>query len=123
MHPGLREARDGGPNGVGGPAMTRLSILTTAFIGAAAAAAAANAWYSPACATTHFCAPVEGVAWQVPERGGAGHLVVRSAYGDGVLRHAFEVEEARDGALHVCLQYDPFGDLEVTCLMVPHQGY
>jgi hypothetical protein len=63
------------------------------------------------------------VPWTVPDNGGAARLTVSAAGATAMVRRTFVTLGAPDGAMHVCMRYDPFGDLEVTCLMVPHLGY
>jgi hypothetical protein len=42
-----------------------------------------------------------------------------SRYGDAIVTKTIPVLVSGDSRTHVCMRYDPFGSLEVTCLMVP----
>lgn len=85
--------------------------------------AGAEEWYPPSCLGPDICARVETINWITPAGDGPARLVVTAAGETATVRKAFATLDALDRALHVCMQYDAFGDLEVTCLMVPHLGY
>jgi hypothetical protein len=76
------------------------------------------AWYPQECSMTDRCAAVESVAWFTPE-GAAPRLTFKARELEAVVAKSFQVHPAQDGRMHVCMRYDPFGTLEVTCLMVP----
>ncbi len=42
-----------------------------------------------------------------------------SLHGTATMQPGFIVGESRDHRMHVCMQFDAFGTLEVTCLLVP----
>jgi hypothetical protein len=77
------------------------------------------AWYPAACATTDQCGVVENIALTGE---GAPHIVIGSRYGQANVTRSFQMLDAPDGRTHVCVRYDPFGELEVTCLMVPRRA-
>jgi hypothetical protein len=76
-------------------------------------------WYPQECIAIDHCAPVENVAWVAPIGGGAPQLAISSMRNSAVVTRTFPVLVSRDGRIHVCMRYDPFGTLEVTCLLVP----
>jgi len=82
--------------------------------------AQAQSWYPRECLTVDFCAAVENVNWIASAAGGSPQLFVSSRYGDALIQKEFPVQVSGDGRMHVCMRYDPFGSLEVTCLMVPN---
>jgi hypothetical protein len=49
--------------------------------------------------------------------------MIASRYGQAAVHTNFPVHESKDGLTHVCMRYDPFGALEVTCLMVPMRRF
>jgi len=81
--------------------------------------AASPAWYPEECIAIDYCAAVENVAWVIPIGGGAPQLIISSMRGNAVVARTFPIRESGDGRIHVCMRYDPFGSLEVTCLLVP----
>jgi hypothetical protein len=92
-------------------------LAATAVIGSAAPSVA-DPDYPPGCGTRDLCAAVVAVGWEGAD-GRAPELLLSSAHGRAALRGPFPVLAAGDGRLHVCLRHDPFGDPEVTCLLVP----
>ena len=92
-----------------------------AYPSAAASAVPADTrpWYPQKCVAIDRCAAVESVVWVVPAGGDGPQPVVSSAYGKAVVPKNFPVRESGDGRIHVCMRYDAFGSLEVTCLLVP----
>lgn len=105
--------------------MKNLAILAAAavLVSTSMSQAEMPAGYPPACATVDYCAPVSDVAWIAPVSGNAPQLMVVSSFGKALIHRNFEVAESKDGRMHVCMRYDPFGDLEVTCLLVPARGF
>lgn len=93
--------------------------VLAAGIGGFATQATASAWYPPDCVLIDYCGPVEGAAWVSPSGGAASQLTISSKHRTGVVQRAFTTGRSNDGRLHVCLRYDPFGVLEVTCLLLP----
>jgi hypothetical protein len=75
-------------------------------------------WYPEQCATVHYCAPVQS-APVIPADSGAPQLLVSSDRGQVIVPKDFPIRLSDDERLPVCLTYDPFGNLEVTCLLVP----
>ena len=49
-------------------------------------------------------------------------LMVTSVHGTAAVERIFPVRQSRDRRMHVCMRFDPFGGLEVTCLLVPAQN-
>jgi hypothetical protein len=84
-----------------------------------ALSAGARSWYPDTCVAVDLCAPVDNVSWQTPADGGTPQLFISSPHGKAFVSKNFPVKRSKDGRVHVCLRYDPFGDLEVTCLLVP----
>jgi hypothetical protein len=76
---------------------------------------------SDACVAIDLCAPFNSVAWLTPIGVSTPHLAISSRHGEAFVPKDFPVQESRDERMHVCLRYDPFGDLEVTCLFVPNR--
>jgi hypothetical protein len=101
--------------------MMAKQMLTAAVLSIAGAAmpAAANDWYPPACQSFQVCAPVFNMAWINPDRTDGPLVIVSSLHGNAVVPINFKAQKSQDERVHVCLQYDPFGTLEVTCLLVP----
>jgi len=79
----------------------------------------AHSWYPLDCCSGEDCAPVESMAWVVPASGGAAQLMVRSKVGTAIVPAGFPVRESQDDHMHVCMQFDPFGAMEVICLFMP----
>ena len=76
-------------------------------------------WYPPQCATFDQCSTVDNVTWVPAEAGSSPQLLISSVHGKAVVRNKFVVLQSEDERIHVCMRYDPFGSLEVTCLLVP----
>jgi hypothetical protein len=76
-------------------------------------------WYPPDCIVIDHCAAVEGVDWVFPSGNGNPQLVVVTKYKAATVQRTFVVGESGDQHMHVCMRFDPFGTLEVTCLLVP----
>lgn len=76
-------------------------------------------WYPADCVGIDYCAPVEHVFWVAQREGRGPQLAVTSLHGTAVVQRSFAVQGSRDRQIHVCMRFDPFGDLEVTCLLVP----
>lgn len=94
--------------------LTVLSILS----GVQAGVAEVPAGYPQTCAWIDYCGPISGAEWSTGF-GGAPQLFIKSAFGSALIQRDLKIERSRDSRSHVCMRYDPFGDLEVTCLMVP----
>jgi hypothetical protein len=76
-------------------------------------------WYPRECIAIDYCSVVESVAWVVPDGANTPRPMVSSAHGRAIVPKSISLGESGDGRMHVCLRYDPFGSLEVTCLLVP----
>ena len=99
--------------------MAKRLSMAAALIASASISAAANDWYPPECHSLHVCAPVVNIAWVRPEHAGGPLLVVSSMHGAAVVPSNLKARRSDDDRVHVCMQYDPFGTLELTCLLVP----
>jgi hypothetical protein len=82
----------------------------------------ANAWYPPDCGVIDHCATVDEVFLKLTGEATA-RLMIFSTHRSAVVQKPFFVGASKDQALHVCMLYDPFGDLEVTCLLVPDRPF
>ena len=102
------------------------SMLAALILGFAAAVGAisaeARSWYPAQCATVDYCAPVQS-ALIISIDNGAPQLLVASDRGRVIVPKDFPIQLSDDERLHVCLRYDPFGSLEVTCLFVPVHAF
>jgi hypothetical protein len=78
-----------------------------------------RSWYPRECIAIDYCSVVESVAWVVPDGANTPRPMVSSVHGRAIVPPSISLGESGDGRLHVCLRYDPFGSLEVTCLLVP----
>ena len=100
--------------------MKSKKIIGAAILSIAATnAVAANDWYPASCHSIQLCAPVLSMSWVEQEHAGAATLLVSSMYGKAVVANDVHPFKSQDERVHVCLQYDPFGTLQVTCLLVP----
>jgi len=94
--------------------------LTVAFVSAGPIPCAiAHSWYPPECCHDVDCEPVELVARLVPRGGGPAQLLVTSKHGPVIIPASFPVRDSKDGHMHICMSYDPFGSIEVLCVFVP----
>jgi hypothetical protein len=94
------------------------ALLIAALSVVSGPSALAAPWYPQECIRVDYCAPVEHVDWVV-NKGGRGQLIVSSTRRQAVVARSFAMIESQDGRFHVCMRFDPFGDLEMTCLAVP----
>jgi hypothetical protein len=78
-------------------------------------------WYPKECKAIQQCAPVDSLTWADTDGGGTTQLSVSSVHGKAVVPRGFPVQDSKDQRAHVCLLYDPFGSLEVTCLLFPRR--
>lgn len=76
-------------------------------------------WYPLQCVAIDRCATVDGVKWVPAVAGSSPQLLITSIHGIAVVRNRFAIMQSEDERIHVCMRYDPFGDLEVTCLLLP----
>jgi hypothetical protein len=102
-------------------ATIQVSAGTVAVLAAIPVQAAS--WYPPNCHFVDYCAAVDRVTWSLPENAAAPRLIFASLHGEAAVQRNFTVHESKDGRVHVCMRYDAFGDLEVTCLLVPNRGF
>lgn len=82
-------------------------------------AASTPAWYPTDCAGSDYCAPVDHAFWAAPNDSRGAELMITSLHGTATVQRSFAVKDSRDDRMHVCMRFDPFGSLEVTCLLVP----
>jgi hypothetical protein len=100
--------------------MLKIAPIVLAFSSFAInAASSAPSWYPPECGVIDYCASVEYVFWTPPVEGRAPQVNITSLHGTATIQREFIVHASQDGRMHVCMRFDPFGDLEVTCLLVP----
>lgn len=93
-------------------------VLSVAAVGPAIAADR-HSWYPHECRAIDYCAVVESIAWVVPQGANTPQPMVSSVHGRAIVPQSISLGHSGDGRIHVCLRYDPFGSLEVTCLLVP----
>lgn len=86
------------------------------------AASSAPSWYPKECAEIDYCANVEHVFWTSPIEGRSAQVNITSFHGTATVQREFNVQASQDKHMHVCMRFDPFGHLEVTCLLVPRNG-
>jgi hypothetical protein len=98
---------------------SRVMVLVALFAICPAFPAAAHSWYPRECCRDYDCAPVETLTQLLSSRRGTPQLVVTSKHGKAIVPRNFPVRDSKDGRAHVCMQYDPFGDLYVVCLFMP----
>jgi hypothetical protein len=96
-----------------------LIVLSGASIGLAGAdtAAEAKAAYPKACCP-NYCAPVTKVRSSIA-KDGTRRLEVTARHRTATVPPDASVRESFDGRMHVCMYYDAFGDLKVTCILKP----
>src|SRR5512139_2038770 len=87
------------------------------------AASSAPSWYPPECRAIDYCASVEHVFWTPPIEGRNPQVNITSLHGTATIQREFIVRASQDARMHVCMRFDPFGDLEVTCLLVPARNF
>jgi hypothetical protein len=97
------------------PLALALSILTLD------AASSGPSW-SPKECVVDYCAAVEHVFWVSPFEGRPPQVSITSLHGTATIQREFVVRASQDRQMHVCMRFDPFGDLEVTCLLVPRNS-
>ena len=87
------------------------------------AAWSAPSWYPRECAAIDYCANVEHISWVSPSERHPPQVTITSPHGTATIRREFVVRASQDRDMHVCMRFDAFGDLEVTCLLVPANGF
>jgi hypothetical protein len=103
--------------------LTLIGGVLVAGLGGFAAQAGANTWYPSDCLSVDYCGPIENVSWVSPGGGTPSQLTVSSNHRTAVLQRALTTGKSEDGRMHVCMRYDPFGSLEVTCLLLPEPAF
>jgi hypothetical protein len=99
--------------------MPDILIPTLTAVAMISSLSATPDWYPPQCVTIDQCATVDNVKWVPAVAGGSPQLLISSVHGNAVVRNKFAVLQSEDERIHVCMRYDPFGALEVTCLLLP----
>ena len=108
-----------GACGVGAAQQSNPTVPTRTVLGSPTGIS----WYPQQCDAIDYCAPVNNVAWIVPSSEAAPQLIVSSGHRRAIVQQDFAVGRSEDGQFHVCMRYDPFGNLEVTCLLVPSRMF
>ena len=83
------------------------------------APAAAHSWYPTECCRGFDCAPVESATWILSDDGRPPQLLVKSTRGTALIPYNMRPRESKDNLMHVCMNYDMFGDFKVLCFFVP----
>jgi hypothetical protein len=78
-----------------------------------------HSWYPRECCSDNDCAPVENAVYLVPAGAAVEQLIVRSKHGTAVVPASLPIRTSNDDRMHVCMRFDPFGEMEVICLFVP----
>lgn len=94
-------------------------LVATTMVLLSPISASADTWYPQKCDIFDYCAAIDSVVWAPAFNGASPRLMISSRYGQAAVHAQFPVHESNDGLTHVCMRYDPFGQMEVTCLMVP----
>lgn len=94
----------------------RILALTAVLMTGSVFAADADSWYPLECCPDYDCAPVETLKLAAPTGGGTPQLIVASKHGKAIVPQSLPVRESKDGRMHVCMRYDPFGAMEAICL-------
>ena len=81
--------------------------------------AIAHSWYPKECCDDRDCTPVAKVAPLMSKDGNHSFLIISSLLGKAVVPADFPVRVSKDGRIHICMSYDPFGDRSVVCLFMP----
>jgi len=87
------------------------------------ASAGAESWYPRDCIAIDYCVPLENITRSTPTMGATPQIVISSANRSAVVQRNFAVFESQDQRAHVCMRYDSFGDMEVTCLLLPFRAF
>jgi hypothetical protein len=95
-----------------------VTVLSITAIGPAAPSET-HSWYPRECIAIDYCAVVESIAWVIPDGSNEPRPMLSSIHGRAIVPQSISVGKSSDERIHVCLRYDPFGSLEVTCLLVP----
>jgi hypothetical protein len=101
--------------------MPSILVPTLSAVAVIATLAENPDWYPRQCGTIDYCAAVGNVTWMPATEGNPPRMLIASVHGSAIVRNGFTVMVSADARIHVCMRFDPFGDLEVTCLLVPPQ--
>ena len=98
---------------------TSPTCVSIILVSIAAASAGEPVRPMPEQCAVDACEQVVGITSAVSPNEAAPRVLVRSAGREAVMAGPFPVFRSGDGSLHACMRYDPFGQLIVTCLMLP----
>ena len=98
---------------------TALSCVSIIAVSAAAAFATEPVRSYPTQCAVDVCDEVVRISSADLPREGSPRVLVISADREAVMAKPFPVFRSTDGRMHACMRYDPFGELVVTCLMLP----
>jgi len=75
--------------------------------------------YPAQCSVIDYCARVDRIVWTDTSSNDQPRVLVVTDGREGLMVDPFPVLTSFDGMMHACLRYDPFGQLVVTCLLLP----
>lgn len=93
-------------------------VLGVLISGANAFAAEPLRQYPPQCAVD-VCERVVRISSADTRDDAAPRVVVVSEHREAVVADPFPVFQVADRMMHACMRYDPFGELVVSCLLLP----
>jgi hypothetical protein len=79
----------------------------------------AHSWYPHECCHDGDCAPADNVVRLAPTIRNASYFRVTSKFGTVDVPASFPTRDSPDGRMHICMNYGPFGSLEILCVFVP----
>lgn len=94
-------------------------LVFTVISGFWLSTANAHSWYPRECCHGRDCAPVDKITLLISKDGNVSYFKVSSQVGTAIIPYGFPVRESKDGRIHICIRYDPFGDKRVICLFMP----
>jgi hypothetical protein len=94
-------------------------LLAGSLIGTGVSIAAHAGTAYPSACCPRYCAPVTKMKWVGSTGRAERRLKVTSNQGTALVPRGLAVRESPDGRAHVCMHYGAFGDLKVTCLLLP----
>ena len=77
----------------------------------------AHSWYPYDCCAGDDCEPVDSMSPLLKD--GAPQWVITSKRGTVSVPRDFPMRESQDGRMHVCTEYNEWGDLMVKCIFAP----
>jgi hypothetical protein len=96
-----------------------VAVAVTPIAAAWSASESWPSWYPQECRHYSDCLPVETMTGLFLADEARLQLVVTSKRGTAVVPAGLPVQQSRDSRMHVCMQYDAFGAMEATCLLLP----